>query len=283
MMPLSSAEVQARMNEYARRWEVTLQRVVSTPTSLLGFGTRCDVPVVVKAARSTSDERWPGAVAAAFDGEGMVRVHAHAAGIALLEHVSPGTPLVEVVRQGDDAAATRILAGVIATLHQTDRPTGGFHGVEAWGEGFARYERSGDRQIPPVVVEQARSRYARLCGSQGRQRLLHGDLQHYNVLKDRSRGWVAIDPKGIVGELEFELGAALRNPHREPALYSTSAAVERRIRWFGEHLIIDAKRVIEWAYTQAVLSAIWTVEDEGVLPAADPALRLAAALEPLVS
>lgn len=280
---MNDSQVQARMNEYARRWHVTLQRVVHTPTSLLGFGTRRAVPVVVKAARSTSDERWPGAVAAAFDGEGMVRVHAHAAGIALLEHVSPGTPLAEVVRRGDDDAATRILAEVIATLHRTDRPTAGFDGVEVWGDGFARYERSGDRQIAPVLVERAGIRYARLCRSQGKRRLLHGDLQHYNVLKDRSRGWVAIDPKGVVGELEFELGAALRNPHGVPALYSTGAAVERRIRCFEEHLRIDAERVIEWAYAQAVLSAIWTVEDEGVLPAADPALRLAGVLEPLLT
>jgi streptomycin 6-kinase len=43
-------------------------------------------------------------------------------------------------------------------------------------------------------------------------RLLHGDLQHYNVLLDRKRGWLAIDPKGVVAEGEFELGAALRNP-----------------------------------------------------------------------
>ena len=42
--------------------------------------------------------------------------------------------------------------------------------------------------------------------------LLHGDLQHYNVLLDKDRGWVAIDPKGVVGELEYEVGALLRNP-----------------------------------------------------------------------
>jgi streptomycin 6-kinase len=59
--------------------------------------------------------------------------------------------------------------------------------------------------------------------------------------------------------------------------------VERRIRCFERHLPIDADRVIEWAYAQAVLSAIWTVEDEGVVPASDPALRLAAALESLLT
>jgi streptomycin 6-kinase len=278
-----SSEVDARLHEYAGRWQVTVERVVHTTTAVLGFGTRRDTPVVVKAAHGTSDEGRAGDVAAAFDGAGMVRVLEHAPGIALLERVLPGTPLADVVRHGDDAVATHILAELIATLHQADRPVAGFPGVDAWGKGFARYERSGDRQIAPALVDQGRARYAKLLRSQGRQRLLHGDLQHYNVLADRSRGWVAIDPKGIVGELEFELGPALRNPHDRPTLYSSSAAVERRIRCFERHLPIDADRVIEWAYAQAVLSAIWTVEDEGVVPASDPALRLAAALESLLT
>jgi streptomycin 6-kinase len=38
------------------------------------------------------------------------------------------------------------------------------------------------------------------------------DLHHYNVLSDSGRGWLAIDPKGLVGEVEYEVGAAIRNP-----------------------------------------------------------------------
>jgi streptomycin 6-kinase len=113
-------------------------------------------------------------------------------------------------------------------------------------------------------------------------RLLHGDLQHYNVLSDGARGWIAIDPKGVAGELEYELGAALRNPHERPELYSNTSAVERRIACFAQHLPVDAGRVLAWAYAQAVLSAIWTVEDDGVVRPDDPALMLAAAIGPML-
>jgi streptomycin 6-kinase len=51
-----------------------------------------------------------------------------------------------------------------------------------------------------------------LCSSQRYRRLLHGDLHHGNVLHDSERGWVAIDPKGVLGEPEYEIGVALRNP-----------------------------------------------------------------------
>ncbi len=47
--------------------------------------------------------------------------------------------------------------------------------------------------------------------SQGEPVLLHGDLHHYNLLQHQDT-WLAIDPKGVVGEREFEIGAFLRNP-----------------------------------------------------------------------
>jgi streptomycin 6-kinase len=48
-------------------------------------------------------------------------------------------------------------------------------------------------------------------------------LHHYNVLFDiESAVWVAIDPKGVVGELEYEVGAIIRNPVENPGLYVSS-------------------------------------------------------------
>jgi streptomycin 6-kinase len=41
--------------------------------------------------------------------------------------------------------------------------------------------------------------------------LLHGDLHHENMLFDASRGWVAIDPKGVIGPKLMECGRFLHN------------------------------------------------------------------------
>lgn len=35
---------------------------------------------------------------------------------------------------------------------------------------------------------------------------LHGDLHQDNILK-QGNGWLAIDPKGVIGEAEFEIAA----------------------------------------------------------------------------
>jgi len=104
---------------------------------------------------------------------------------------------------------------------------------------------------------------------------LHGDLQHYNILFDIEQGWTAIDPKGVVGEVEYEIGASLRNPYEKPELFASGEAVRRRLNSYARLLKLDSKRVLEWALTQAVLSAIWTVEDGFALDGSYPTIRLA--------
>ena len=81
-----------------------------------------------------------------------------------------------------------------------------------------RYAAAGDERIPRALLDPAQRIYADLVRRSAMPALLHGDLHHYNVLSDRARGWCAIDPKGVVGELEYELGAALRNPIDRPGL-----------------------------------------------------------------
>jgi len=40
---------------------------------------------------------------------------------------------------------------------------------------------------------------------------MHGDFHHYNVLSS-DRGWLAIDPKGMLGPAAYEVGPLLMNP-----------------------------------------------------------------------
>jgi streptomycin 6-kinase len=89
------------------------------------------------------------------------------------------------------------------------------------------------------LVEAAHGVYDRLAATQRHERLLHGDLHHGNVVFDRERGWLVIDPKGVVAELEFELGAALRNPWDRPALFTDPGVIRRRARTLADGLRLD--------------------------------------------
>ena len=271
-----------RLAEHARAWGVAIVQARQTDTSLVAFGTRDGLPVVLKLLRWECDEWHSGQVLAAFGGRGTVRVLEHVPGAMLLERLTPGTPLADLSLAGRDDEATEILAEVIAKLSPSPARPDGVATVEAWGRAFERYLATGDRQIARGRVEAAQRVFLDLCAGQRETRLLHGDLQHYNVLLDAGRGWVAIDPKGVVGEVEYELGAALRNPIERPALFASREVVERRVGRFEAALGVDAGRVLAWAFAQAVLSAVWGVEDGFPVTAENTGLLLAEVLEPML-
>jgi streptomycin 6-kinase len=109
-------------------------------------------------------------------------------------------------------------------------------------------------------VDRAGALFAELAASQGERRLLHGDLHHGNVLWDDRRGWLAIDPKGVVGEPAYEFGAALRNPDAAPTLVASPAVARRRSHIIADRLGLDRRRVLAWGFAQAVLAAVWARE-----------------------
>lgn len=264
----------------AAEWNVSLDETYETATSLLGFGTCAGIRVVLKITKHLSDESHSGEVLRAYDGNGAVRVFESETGAVLLERLEPGEQLVNVVRRGDDDEATKILAQVIAKLAGHEAPAV-CPTVPDWGRGFDRYLQSGDETIPRAVVQEAREMYQELVSSQRRTMLLHGDLQHYNVLFDNARGWTAIDPKGVVGELEYELGALLRNPIELPYLINPEQIL-RRLEILTTALHLDYSRTLRWSYAQSILSAIWTIEDGHLLTHNNPSLLLARAVNQIL-
>ena len=250
-----------RLQAKAADWNVTIEETMETPSSVLGFGVRAGVGVVLKITKTSCDESHSGRVLRAFAGDGAVRLHESETDAVLLERLEPGEPLVNLVKRGDDDEATRILGRVIEKLAHHEPPAE-CPTVADWGRGFDRYLESGDQQIPRSLVHEARDLFRDLTASQRTTMLLHGDLQHYNVLFDNERGWVAIDPKGVVGELEYELGALLRNPVELPELYKNPATLHRRVAILCDILHLDHSRALAWSSAQSVLSDMWGIEDE---------------------
>jgi len=266
-----------RLRAKAAEWKVTLEETRETATSVLGFGIRGDARVVLKVTKQEGDESHSGKVLRAFGGDGAVRVDESETGAVLLERLEPGDDLVSLVRRGEDEAATEILAEVIAKLAHHEAPSES-PTVGDWGHGFDRYLNSGDQRIPQDLVHQAHELFQNLASTQRKTMLLHGDLQHYNVLFDQHRGWVAIDPKGVVGELEYEIGAILRNPVELREYYITPEIISRRLRSLTLSLNLDYSRAFNWSFAQAVLSAIWDIEDGHPVDRDHPSLLLAETL-----
>ena len=273
-----SDELKARIAERVKAWGVQAERAIATGTSALVFGTRAGRPVVLKVARRVGDESRSGEIAAAFGARGVVEVYEHVDGAVLLERLVPGTPLASLVLANRDDEATDVLAALLGRMSPGEPPAA-CATVEAWGLSFERYLATSDAQIPRELVLHAHHVYFELAAAQRNPALLHGDLQHYNVLLDDKRGWVAIDPKGVVGELEYEIGAALRNPKERPDFLASDDVRERRLARFHAALGIDVDRARAWAFAQGVLSAVWSVEDGHAVDTSNPALRLALGID----
>ena len=237
---------------------------------------------MLKIVNEATGEWRAGQVLAAFGGSGVVHVLEAVDGVMLLEHLDPATPLSTLCRRGDDGDATRILASVMRRMAPIAEPAG-IPSLRDWVVSFDRYAACGHQAIPQDVVADARRVYLELCESQRNPRLLHGDLHHDNVLCDSRRGWLAVDPKGVIGELEFEVGVALRNPNDMPDLFGSPDVIRSRVRILEHQLHLDHSRILAWAYAQAVLAAIWLVEDEVSVAPDHPWLKLAGTIHRLCS
>jgi len=200
-----------------------------------------------------------------YAGAGAVRLLADwpERGAFLLEQVQPGTPAAELA---DDDQATRLAARVMQALH-TPRlePPGDFPTTAEWSLGFqrlrARYN-GGCGPLPEALVSAAEGIFQDLLATSAPPVLLHGDLHHWNLLASQRRGWLAIDPQGVLGEPAYEVGAWLRNPYPALARWPDARRKQaRRIGIFAEMLGFDEQRMWGWGCAQAVLAAAWSDED----------------------
>jgi len=201
-----------------------------------------------------------------FNGHGIVRLldADPDQGVLLLERLKPGTPLSSLP---DDEQATSIAAQVMRQLWKPAPSEHPFPTVAKWAAGLRRLREhfaGGCGPFPSALVEVAEARFAELIGSMSEPVLLHGDLHHENILTAERQPWLALDPKGLVGEPAYEVGALLRNPIPQLLVEPQPERVlARRVYQLAEELGFDRERLLGWGVAQAVLAAWWSYEDHG--------------------
>lgn len=204
-----------------------------------------------------------------FAGRGMVQLLAYDEQNAtmLLERLKPGMSLRTV--EDDEtviSSAVQLMRNLWHPLPPQHYP---FPTITDWGAGFARLRTcyaGGTGPIPPTLFAKAEHLYAELCASIAEPVLLHGDLHQDNILAAERMPWLAVDPKGVIGEPAFETGALLRNFWPDIlALANPKSLLARRIDRLCAELGFERERIANWGFAQAVLSAIWSVEDTGKL------------------
>lgn len=238
-------------------------------------GTRTGIAVVLKCGVPNPELSHEMAALAHYGGRGCVRLLEAdpEQGVMVLERLRPGTPLSQ---WPNDEKATHIAAEVMAKLWCAPPAGQPFPTVADWGKGFQRLRQTfqgATGPFPEPIVVQAEQIFATLTATMSTPVLLHGDLHHDNILAAGRQPWLAIDPKGLVGEPAYETGALLRNPgwlFEAPHPHQT---LTRRVELLTSALGIDPGRIIAWGVAQAVLSGWWSYEDHGY--GWQPSLKLA--------
>jgi streptomycin 6-kinase len=259
----------AAVEECAARWSLEVGR----PFLPLSYNYVADA-ARADGARLVLKLCFPGDAEAAterealrlFDGRGSVRLldSDEERGALLLERLEPGTKLADLC-ETDDEAATSHAASVMRSLRRPAPEAHDFPSVADWGDGFARHRARFGGETGPFdarLFDEAETLFRGLNDSAGEAVLLHGDLHHENILAARRAPWLAIDPKGVIGEPAYEVGALLRNPNNQILAWTNLARVmERRVRQLSEELGFERERVRGWGLSQAILAAVWSCEE----------------------
>lgn len=196
-------------------------------------------------------------------GRGAVSVFAEDRehGALLIERALPGQSL-STLNATDDREATVQAARVIAELRGAEAaPPHDLPELEMWIE--ALEPRQASRRPAALLRASDRARnVAQDLLATGEHVVLHGDLQHDNILRAERAPWLAIDPKGVRGPGEAEAAALLRNPRKHVLTHAAATdLLSDRIDILSERLGDDPRLVVLWGHVLAVVAAAWAHED----------------------
>jgi streptomycin 6-kinase len=246
---------------WCERWGLTLDGgAFSTPYthSILMPVRQAGRAAILKVAGGPEEARGAGLMAW-WAGEGAAQVLAHEGPAILLARAADPEALPRLAFDGDDDAATEILCVTIAGLHRPrDRdPPADLVPLARWFRGLRRAAPQGGLFARAWAIAEP------LLADPQDEVVLHGDVTHANVLDFGEAGWLAIDPKGLVGERGYDYANLFRSPTLSMA---TPERFRRQLDLTARLAGLERERLLRWVIAHGALSAAWTAA-EGVNPA----------------
>jgi streptomycin 6-kinase len=200
-----------------------------------------------------------------YSGEGAVKLIASDAenGWLLEERCVPGKNLLSL---NDDEEATTVALNLMQQLWKPLNSEVKFPALAEWLHGLdklQKYSMANPEVFSKKLIDFSIGASKELLASSGEQVLLHGDLHHFNILSSGRNSWLAIDPKGVIGEREYEITAFMRNPGQQLlTAMDTKQVLLRRLDQIAEHTSFERERILLWSIVNAVLVAWWCIEDK---------------------
>lgn len=177
----------------------------------------------------------------------------------LIEQAVPGRSLVDCFATDPIASvrpAIEVLKSILGSLPAD------MSDVETLDNWFNRFRRYSETEFPRDRAEKAFEIYERLSCQPGRTFYLHGDFHLGNVVDSDRAPFLAIDPKGIVGHLGYDIAVFLINFHRwQEKNEDVAALVTEAIAQFSAAFGMTETEIREWTFAYMVIGAWWNFED----------------------
>lgn len=248
------------------RWKVSEPELIAETFSSRIWKVRLEdgSPAIVKALKpfdDVADELRGEHFLAWRRGEGAVRLLGRDGHSMLLEY-GGDTLLSQVLDEQGDNAATAIAADVMAKLFSpSDHPYPSELQPlrERFASLFKKAATDRDTGDDSLYVE-AGAIADRLLANPHDIRPLHGDLHHENILRG-PRGWLVIDPKGVLGDPGFDAANMFYNPLDRDALCLAPERIAHMAEVFARTLRQSPAAILDHAIAYGCLSASWHHED----------------------
>lgn len=190
-----------------------------------------------------------------WDGHGAARLLEYEVSVRalLVERCMPGSQLWSVE---DEDEATRIAALVLRKIW---RPAPSEHRFRTLADEAARWALDLPAEWEAVgqpfergVLDEAAAACVELGPHQGELVVLHQDFHGGNVLRAEREAWLAIDPKPLVGEREFDAASLLRDRRWLLGAAGDAARISRRLDILSSELDLDRERMRRWGIAHAL-------------------------------
>ncbi|GAA1561384.1 aminoglycoside phosphotransferase family protein [Kribbella lupini] len=250
------SDLPAIVEELLTRWKCEYDGAVAHgQVGLIVPVRRADAAAVLKVSFPHPGNAYEPEAFAAWGGRGAVLLYERddERFAMLLERAGPSR--LADLRDGEEIAE---VAGRLSRRLSVPGPVG-WPRLQDQADGWEEQLRAGASEFPEVlpisVVDAALVIVDELARHQP-ELVVHGDLHPRNILRSEREDWLAIDPKGWVGDPAFD--GSIYFGSRARALMETddrTSALRRELEVFADAAELDAERVRQWVRLQLALAA----------------------------
>lgn len=247
-------------------WNIeAAKRIADTPAGIVYELTRKDGSLAIAKVlkKKVLKDSLRGADFIAWRaGIGCVELFDQSDNILLMEHAGTETLRDVLFRDGNDDATTEIAAEVLLRYHQPSEqsPPSSLLTLPLYFESlFRKAEQDRHDGVDNPFVEAARLAQT-LIDQQRDIKPLHGDLHHENIMHS-DRGWIIIDPAGLIGDAALDVANMFSNPLDRFDLTRSEARIASMAAIFSRALQRDERLLLQYAFAYGCLSATWHEED----------------------